>query len=268
MLQLFACSFIQIGSKLREGCQLTILGKCQTDTATQFFNYFGLRSTTYARYRNTGINRRTDTGVKQVGFQENLTVGNRNYVCRYECRDVAGLRFNNRQCSQRACFALHFAISQFFNFVLIYTCSTLQQAGVQIENVARICFTTGRTAQQQGNLTVSNSLFGQVIIYNQCVFTAVAEELAHSTTCIRCDILQSRSFRSGRSNHNRVLHCTMLFQFAYYVSNGRCFLTDCNINTNNARTFLVDNSIQCYGCFTCLTVTNDQLTLTATNRNH
>ena len=253
---------------MREGCQLTILSECQTDTATQFFNYFSLRCTTYARYRNTGINRRTDTSIKQVGFQENLTVGNRNHVCRYERRYVAGLGFNNRQCSQRACFTLHFAISQFFNFVFIYTGSTFQQAGVQIENVARICFATGRTAQQQGNLTVSNSLFGQVIIYNQCVFTAVAEELAHSTTCIRCDILQSRSFRSSRSNHNRVFHCTMLFQFAYYVSNRRRFLTDCNINTDNACTFLVNNSIQCYGCFTCLAVTNDQLTLTATNRNH
>ncbi|EOC62964.1 hypothetical protein NM90_2208 [Neisseria meningitidis NM90] len=268
MLQLFARSFIQIGCKLRESRQFTILRQRQTDTATQFFDDFGLCCTTYARYGNTGIDCRTDTGVEQVGFQEDLAVCNRNYVGWYECRYVTGLGFNNRQCSQRTGFAFYFAIGQFFNFVFADTGRTFQQTGVQVEYIARICFTTRRTAQQQGNLTVCNGLFRQVIIYDQRIFTAVTEEFAHGTTGVRSDILQRSGFRSSCSNYNSMFHRAMLFQFAHYVGNRRCFLTDSHINTDYACTFLVNDGIQCYGSFTGLTVTNDQLTLTTTNRNH
>ena len=80
--------------------------------------------------------------------------------------------------------------------------------------------------------------------------------------------MQCSGFRSSCSNHDSMFHRAMLFQFAYYVGNRRCFLTDSHINTDNACTFLVNDGIQCYGCFTGLTVTNDQLTLATTNRNH
>merc|ERR1712000_661207 len=111
---------------------------------------------------------------------------------------------------------------------------TLQQTAVEVENVTRVCFTTRRTLQKQRDLTVSNSLLRQVIIYDQCIFTAVTEVLTHGTTRIRCQVLQSSRFRSRSRNNDGVSQRAVFFQFAYYVSNSRSLLANCYVNTLNA----------------------------------
>jgi len=80
VLQLLAGSFVQVGSELRERSQFTILGQCQTDTATELLDDLGLGRTTNAGYRDTGVDSRTDTCVEEVGFQEDLAVGNGNQL--------------------------------------------------------------------------------------------------------------------------------------------------------------------------------------------
>ena len=90
--QLFAGCFVQIGSELRKRSQFTILCQVGTDTAGQVLHQaLGLSSTTHTRHRDTGVDGRTDTGVEQVGFQEDLTVGNRNHVGRNEYGNVTSL---------------------------------------------------------------------------------------------------------------------------------------------------------------------------------
>ena len=64
-IQLLAGGVIEIGSKLRECRQFAVLRKVGTNTAGQAFNNFGLCSTTNARHRNTGVNRRTNARVEQ-----------------------------------------------------------------------------------------------------------------------------------------------------------------------------------------------------------
>jgi hypothetical protein len=41
---------------------------------------------------------------------------------------------------------------------------TLEQTRVEVEDITRVGLTTGRTTEQEGHLTVSHSLFRQVII--------------------------------------------------------------------------------------------------------
>ena len=65
----------------------------------------------------------------------------------------------------------------------------------------------------------------------------------------------------------------MLLEVLYQCSNGRCFLTDSYIDTiywlaSLIEALLVDDGIHCDGSFTGLTVTDDQLTLSTTDRNH
>ena len=194
MVQLFTGCLIQIRCELGERSQFTILCQRGTNTTGQFFHDLGLSSTTNTRYRDTRVNRRTNTGVKQVGFQEDLTIGNRDYVGRNERGNVARLRFDDRKRSQGTGFAFHFTLSECFNVVGVYTRSTFEQTGVEIENVAWVSFTTWWTTKQQGNLTVSNSLFRQVIINDQCVFTAVTEVFTHCATGVRCQVLQCSRF--------------------------------------------------------------------------
>ena len=65
------------------------------------FNQFGLSGATNAGHRNTGVNRRANTGVKQVGFsREDLTVSNGDHVGRNESGNVTRLCFDHRQRGQ------------------------------------------------------------------------------------------------------------------------------------------------------------------------
>src|SRR5690606_13889625 len=137
---------------------------CQrgTDTTGQFLDDHGLSCTTYTGYGDTRVNCRTNTGVKQVGFQEDLTIGNGNYVGRNERRNVTRLGFDNRQSGQGAGLTFHFTFSEVLNVFRVNAGCALQQTGVEVKHVARECFTSWRTTVQQGNLMVSNSLFRQV----------------------------------------------------------------------------------------------------------
>jgi len=102
MLQLLAGGFVQVRCKLGESCQFTILSQSGTDTTREFLDDLGLSRATNTRYRYTGVNGRTDTRVEQIGFQEDLAVGDGDHVCRYERRNVASLGFDDRQSGQRA----------------------------------------------------------------------------------------------------------------------------------------------------------------------
>ena len=139
---------------------------------------------------------------------------------------------------------------------------------MEVEHVARECFTSWRTTEQQGNLTVSNSLFRQVIINDQRIFTAVTEVFAHCATGIRRQVLQCSRFRRGRHNNDSVGKCAVFFQFTNHVRNGGRFLANSHVHTFDAGITLVDDGIDCHRGFTGLTVTDDQFTLTTTNWDH
>src|SRR5690606_18107880 len=94
-LQLAMSGDVQRGCELRESSQFTVLRQVGTNTARQLLDNLGLCSTTHAGHRNTGVNSGTDTSVEQVGFQEDLAVGNGNYVRRNESGDVTSLGFND-----------------------------------------------------------------------------------------------------------------------------------------------------------------------------
>ena len=103
--------------------------------------------------------------------------------------------------------------------------------------------------------------------------TGVTEVLTDGSSGKRSKILQRSGVTCRSSHHHRVIHCFVLFQGIYNVGNGRTFLTDSHINAINriARFVvgtLVNDGIQGNSRFTRLTVANEQLTLSATDRNH
>src|SRR5690606_20450636 len=104
---------------------------------------------------------------EQVGFEEHLTVGDRDHVGRDVSRNVVCLGFDNRQSGQRASAQL-----------VVHLGRTFQQTGVQVENVTRVSFAARRTTEQQGHLTVSNGLLGQVVVGDHGMLAVVAEVFA------------------------------------------------------------------------------------------
>src|SRR5690554_5987905 len=268
VLQLLTGCFVEVGSELGKRRQFPVLGQGQTDVTAELLHDLGLGCTTYPGYGDTGVHGRTDTGVEQVGFQEDLTIGNGDYVGRYEGRNVTSLGFDDRQCGQGTGLAFHFTVGELLNVVSVYAGSALQQTGVQIENVTRVGFTSWRTTQQQGDLTVGNGLLGQVIVYDQGVFTAVTEELTHGGTGVRSQELHGGRIGGTGSNHDGVVHGAVLFQLAHYGGNGRLLLANGNVDTLDAGVLLVNDRVDRYRSLTDLTVTDDQLTLATTDGNH
>jgi len=139
---------------------------------------------------------------------------------------------------------------------------------VQIEHVTRISFTARRTTQQQGDLAIRHSLLGQIVIHDQRVFTTVTEVLAHGAANERSQELHGSRLGSGSRHDDGVAHRAMLFQLAHYVGNRRLLLADGHVDTLNTGLLLVDDGVDRDSGLTNLTVADDQLTLTTTNRSH
>ena len=45
--------------------------------------------------------------------------------------------------------------------------STLEETRVKVEDITRVSLTTGGTTEEQGHLTVSDSLLGQIVVDDQ-----------------------------------------------------------------------------------------------------
>src|SRR5690606_6375234 len=85
----------------REGFHLAVKRLVQFQGTGYFLHRLDLRVTTHTAYRDTYVDRRAYTGVKQVRLQEYLSVGDRDHVGRDICRYVPRLSFDDRQCGQR-----------------------------------------------------------------------------------------------------------------------------------------------------------------------
>ncbi len=163
-LELLAGRVVEIGRKLREGRQFTVLSESQTNTTAQLLDDVGLGRATDARHRDTGVHRRTDARVEQVGFEEDLTVGNRDHVGRHEGRHVTRLGFDDRQARERTGLTLDGTLGDHLDVLFVDARAALEQTGVEIKHVARERFAARRAAQQQRNLAVSDGLLGQIVV--------------------------------------------------------------------------------------------------------
>ena len=139
---------------------------------------------------------------------------------------------------------------------------------MQIEHIARVGFTSRRTAKQQGYLTIGPGLLGQIVINDQGVLAAIAEVLAHRGASVRSDVLQSSRIGSRSGNDDRVVHGTVLSQLTDDVRDRGSLLANSDINADQVLALLVDDRVESDSRLAGLTVANDQLTLTAADRHH
>ena len=89
-------------AELRERLQLAVTAPGPAQRAGDLLHRLALRRTAHARHRDADVDRRADTGVEQVGLEEDLAVGDRDDVRRDVGRDVVRLRLDDRQRRDRA----------------------------------------------------------------------------------------------------------------------------------------------------------------------
>src|SRR6185437_4584502 len=255
---------IEVGAALRERRHFAVLRKFALDLAGDFLGRLGLRRRTDARHRQTDVHRGTDALEEQIGFQEDLTVGDRDDVGRNVGRHVVGLGFDDRKRGQRARAVL-----------LVELRRALEQAGVQIEHIARIGFAARRTAQQQRHLAVGDGLLGKIVIDDHGVHAVIAEIFAHRAAGERRDVLHRGRIGRRRRNDDRVFQRALLFEHLHELRNRRTLLTDRDVDAVQLEVLvrlgverlLVQDGVERDRGLAGLAVTDDQLALAATDRN-
>ncbi len=160
--------------------------------------------------------------------------------------------------------------------ILAELCGALEQAGVQIEDVAGIGFAARRAAKQQRHLAVSDGLLGKVVIDDHGMHAVVAEVLAHRAAGERREELQRRRVRRGGGDDDRIFQRAVLLQHLHELGDGRALLADRDIDAIEllalvvalVQRLLVEDRVESDGGFAGLAVADDELALAATDRDH
>ena len=101
---------------------------------------------------------------------------------------------------------------------------------MQIEYVPRIGFAARRAAQQQRHLPVGDSLFRQIVVYDDRVHAVVAEELADRAAGEGRQELHRRRVRSGGGDNHGVFERAVLFQDLGELGDRRALLADSDVD--------------------------------------
>src|SRR2546427_2022643 len=261
---------VQLGAELRERRQLPKLREIALETASDLLHGFELRRGTDARYRNADRDRGTCALIEQVGFQEDLPVGDRDDVGGDVCRYVAGLRFDDGQGRERTVAVL-----------LPDAGGAFQQPAVEVEHVSRIRFATGRPLQHEGYLAVRHGVLGQVVVDDERVHGVVHEPFADGCPRKRRQILARGGMGGGRGDDDGVGHRSRFLEDGDEARDRRLLLADGDVDAVEgtivlvARGFrgaiqarLADDRIDADRRLAGRAVADDQLALTPTYRDH
>src|ERR1022692_1023662 len=256
-IELCLRGLVEIAAELRKRGQFAVLREFQLQRSSHLPHGLNLRAAAHAAYRQTHVHCRADALVEQIRFQINLTVGNRNYIGRNVCGNVAGLRLNDGERGQRSAAILVAQLGGAF-----------QQPRMKIKYVSRICLASRRPPQQQRDFTVRSGVLRQIVIDDQRVPLGVAEIFAEGCRRIRRNVLHGRGFRGRRRHHDGVLHRTRVFQNLHHLCDRGPLLPDRIVDADQVIALAVDDGIEGDGGLSGLTVADDEFALTAANRNH
>jgi len=83
---------------------------------------------------------------------------------------------------------------------------------MEIENITRIGLSTWRSSQKKGHLSVSDGLFGKIVIDDKSVHGVVSEVFSNSASGVRSQELKWGSIGGSGSNDDSVFHGIEFFE--------------------------------------------------------
>src|SRR6185436_9670042 len=249
--------FVEVGAELRECRELAILREVEAQRTGDGAHGAHLRRAADARDRDADVDRGTDAGVKEVRLEEDLAVGDGDDVGRDVRGDVAGLGLDDRQRRQRAAALLVGELRR-----------ALEEARVEIEDVAGIRLAAGRAAEQQRDLAIRGRVLGKIVVDAGRVLAVVEEVLAHRAAGVRRQVLQRRGFRGRGVDHDGVVHRPVLLERLHDLRDGRLLLADRDVDADDVLALLVDDRVDGHRGLAGLAVADDQLALSAADRDH
>ena len=82
-----------------------------------------------------------------------------------------------------------------------------------------------------------------------------------------CEVLEWCWIFGTGDDHNGVCHCAVLLELRHDGAHGRKLLTNCDVDADEALPLLIDDRVNSNGSLSRLSVTDDQLALTAADWN-
>lgn len=141
---------------------------------------------------------------------------------------------------------------------------------MEIEDVSWVGLSAGGSSEQEGHLSVGNSLLGQIVVDDQGVLAAVSEVLTDGASGVGSQELEGGGLRSGGSNDDGVSQGATVSQDLDDVGDGRSLLADGDVDAvesvGDVSTLvevglLVDDGVDGDGGLASLSVSNDELSL-------
>ncbi len=248
---------IELGAELGERLELAVLREVEAQLAGDLLHRLRLRVAADPGDRDADVDRRPDARVEEVRLEEDLTVGDRDHVRRDVGRDVGGLRLDDRQRRQRAAAEVVGELH-----------AALQQAGVQVEDVARVGLAARRAAQQQRHLAVRVGVLGEVVVDAERVAALVREVLGHRGAGVRRHELDRSGLVGGGGDDDGAVHRAGLLQRLHHLHDGRHALADRDVDADDVLILVVDDRVDRDRGLAGLAVADDQLALAAADRDH
>ena len=147
---------------------------------------------------------------------------------------------------------------------------------MQVEDVTRVGLAARRAAQQQGDGTVCLGLLRQVVVDDQDVLVVVHPVLPKGGTGEGGEPLEARGIGGRSGDDRRVLQSAVLLEGLPDSGDRGTLLADGDVDAADLLLLvaglpvrlLVEDGVQADRGLAGLTVADDQLTLTATDRGH
>ena len=248
---------VEVRAELGERLEVAVLRELELQPPGDLLHRLDLRVAADARHRDADVDGRPHAREEELRLEEDLPVGDRDDVRRDVGRHVAGLRLDDRQRGHRAAAE-----------VVVELDRALEQAAVQVEDVARVGLATRRAAQQQRHLAVGERVLGEVVVDAQRGAAVVEEVLGHRGTRVRREELHRRGLVGGGGHDDRVLHRAGLLQRLGERDDRRHALADRDVDGDDARLAVVDDRVDRDRRLAGLAVADDQLALAAADRDH
>ena len=199
--------------------ELAVLGEDLLELAGDLLHRDVLRVRADARHREPDVDRRPLPAREELRVEVDLAVGDRDDVRDDVRRDVVRERLDDGQRGERAAAAARGEHR-----------GALEEARVQVEDVAGVRLAAGRAAQQQRELAVRDGLLREVVVHDEAVAAAVHEVLAHRDAGVRREELEAGGLGGGRGHDRRVAQRAVRVEEAVDARDVRAALADGDVD--------------------------------------
>ena len=253
---------IKIRTELGEGSDLSVLGKIELDGTRHLLHGFDLGGGSDTGYGKTDVNGRSDTLVEKIRFQEDLSISNRDNIGGDISGKITSLGLNDGQSGQGTS-----------TVALVHFGGSLKETGVQVEDITGVSLTTWGSSQKERHLSISDGLFGEIVIDDEGVLAVVSEVLTDGAAGVRGQELERSRVGGGSSDDARVVHSLFGLKDSNNVSDSGSLLTDGSVDAVKLLVvvilvevlLLIDNGIDSDSSLTSLSITDNELTLASAN---